>query len=125
MGLLNGTEEPGAQRQAQMKKDQRDLNKKPPAQVINKPPMWGKTRLWIIIQFLRRYRRCPDRRLKSSFVTPMMMFSSLDPWSIIFTLILACARAAKILAAVPRIAFMPRPTTAITARSDSNVTTSG
>lgn len=30
-----------------------------PAQVINKPPMWGKTRLWIIIQFLRRYRRLP------------------------------------------------------------------
>lgn len=42
-----------------MKKDQRDLNKKAPAQVINKPPMWGKTHLWIIIQFLRRYRRLP------------------------------------------------------------------
>ena len=36
---------------------------------------------------------------KSSSLTPMMMFSSEDPWSIILTLTFACASAAKILPA--------------------------
>ena len=36
----------------------------------------------------------------------MMMLSSEEPWSIILTLTLLCARAAKILPAVPRVDFM-------------------
>ena len=56
---------------------------------------------------------------KSSFATPMIMFNSEEPWSIILMLMLACASAEKSLPAVPRMDFMPRPTTAISARSDS------
>ena len=55
----------------------------------------------------------------------MMIFSSLDPWSIIFTLTCACANAEKILPAVPRVWRIPRPTTAISARSDSSSISSG
>ena len=55
----------------------------------------------------------------------MIMFSSEDPWSIILTLIFACASAEKILPAVPRVDFIPRPTTAISAKSPSNSMLSG
>ena len=42
---------------------------------------------------------------KSSSLTPTMMLSSLEPWSIILMLMLLCARLAKILAAVPKGAY--------------------
>ena len=54
-----------------------------------------------------------------------MIFSSLEPWSIIFTLTCACASAANTRPAVPLWDFIPRPTTAIRARSDSISTKSG
>ena len=63
--------------------------------------------------------------LKSSCLTPTMIFSSLDPWSIILTLIWAWARAEKILPAVPRVERIPLPTIAIRARSDSSSMWSG
>ena len=50
---------PGGTETGADEKGSKGLELKAPAQVINKPPMWGKTRLWIIIQFLRRYRRLP------------------------------------------------------------------
>ena len=55
----------------------------------------------------------------------MIIFSSLDPWSIILTLTFACASAAKIRPEVPLVARIPLPTTAINARSDSSSRKSG
>ena len=51
--------------------------------------------------------------------TPIMIFNSLEPWSIILTFTFACANAEKILPAVPLVDFIPRPTTAISDKSDS------
>ena len=56
---------------------------------------------------------------KSSFFTPIIILSSDEPWSIILTFTLAWARAENILPDVPLAAFIPRPTTAMSARSDS------
>ena len=50
---------------------------------------------------------------KSLSLTPTMMESSLEPWSIIRTLILARLMALKSLAAVPQLCTMPRPTVAM------------
>ena len=56
---------------------------------------------------------------KSELLTPMIIFNSDDPWSIILTLTFACASAEKILPDVPLVERIPRPTTAIKAMLDS------
>ena len=64
-------------------------------------------------------------RSKSSFLTPTMMFISLEPWSIMRTLMLALAIAENSVAAVPMLSRMRLPTVAMSARLRTISTLSG
>ena len=52
----------------------------------------------------------------------MTMFISLEPWSIIFILMFSLARLENIVPATPRVDFIDRPTTAMSAMPFSTVT---
>ena len=52
----------------------------------------------------------------------MTMFISLDPWSIIFIFMFSLARLENIVPATPRVDFIERPTTAMSAMPFSTVT---